>query len=59
MWNFATKIWDVAAGWLLVDEAGGIMTAPEGGPFILEEARYIAAANPTLHAQLLDSSPER
>ncbi len=54
VWNFATKIWDVAAGCLLVEEAGGIITAPEGGPFILEEARYIAAANPTLHAQLLD-----
>jgi myo-inositol-1(or 4)-monophosphatase len=52
LWNFATKIWDVAAGWLLVEEAGGVMTAPEGGPFILEEARFIAAANPTLHGQL-------
>ena len=52
LWNFATKIWDVAAGWLLVEEAGGVMTAPEGGPFILEEARFVAAATPALHGQL-------
>jgi len=52
IWNFATKIWDVAAGVLLVQEAGGVVTAPEGGPFLLEEARYIASANPLLHEQL-------
>ena len=57
LWSFATKIWDVAAGCLFVAEAGGIVTAPEGGPFVLEEARYIAAANPTLHAQFSSSSP--
>jgi myo-inositol-1(or 4)-monophosphatase len=51
-WSYATKIWDVAAGVLLVREAGGIVTSPTGGPFCLEEAHFLAAANPALHAQL-------
>ena len=52
IWNFATKIWDVAAGSLIVSEAGGIITAPDGSPFILEQPRYVAAATPALHGQL-------
>ena len=52
IWNFATKIWDVAAGALIVSEAGGVITDPDGGPFILEQPRYIAAATPALHGQL-------
>ena len=51
-WSFSTHIWDVAAGVLIVREAGGCVTSPDGGPFRLEEADFLAAANPTLHAQL-------
>ena len=51
-WSFCTKIWDVAAGVLLIREAGGVVTSPNGGAFVLEEARYVAAANPQLHAEL-------
>ncbi len=53
-WSFATKIWDVAAGALIVREAGGAITSPEGGDFVLEEARFLAAANRSLHAELLE-----
>jgi myo-inositol-1(or 4)-monophosphatase len=53
LWAMATKIWDVAAGSLLVQEAGGLITAPAGSPFVLEDARFIAAANPGLHGELL------
>ena len=53
-WGYATKIWDVAAGCLLVQEAGGIITAPDGGPFLLEKAQFAAAATPALHRQLLE-----
>jgi myo-inositol-1(or 4)-monophosphatase len=52
LWGLSTKIWDVAAGTLLVEEAGGILTAPDGGPFVLDDARYIAAANPALYPQV-------
>ena len=51
-WSFSTKIWDVAAGVLLVGEAGGTVTSPDGGPFILEDACFLIAANDSLHAEL-------
>jgi myo-inositol-1(or 4)-monophosphatase len=51
-WSFSTKIWDVAASALILREAGGLITSPTGGEFCLEEARFLAAANPGLHAQL-------
>ena len=54
LWSFSNKIWDVIAGYLLVQEAGGIVTAPDGGPFVLEKAQYVAAATPSLHRQLLE-----
>jgi myo-inositol-1(or 4)-monophosphatase len=53
-WSYSTKIWDVAAGALLLREAGGTLTATDGGPFRLEEARFLAAANEPLHRQLLE-----
>jgi myo-inositol-1(or 4)-monophosphatase len=53
-WSYATKIWDVAAGVLIVQEAGGIVTSPSGGPFSLEEPHFLAAANPAIYAQLAE-----
>jgi myo-inositol-1(or 4)-monophosphatase len=52
---WATHIhpWDVAAGVLLVREAGGIVTARDGSPFNLWRPNFLAAAGPSLHAQLL------
>ncbi len=52
-WSYSANIWDVAAGVLIVREAGGLVTSPDGGEFSLEEAHFLAAANPTLHAELL------
>jgi myo-inositol-1(or 4)-monophosphatase len=52
LWGLSTKVWDVAAGALLVQEAGGVLTAPDGGTFVLDDARYIAAANPALYGQV-------
>ena len=51
-WSYSTRIWDVAAGVLIVREAGGCVTSPDGGEFLLEEARFLAAATPELHARL-------
>ena len=31
-WSFSTRIWDMAAGILLVREAGGVASGPLGGP---------------------------
>ena len=51
-WATDTKTWDVAAGVLFVREAGGIVTAIDGGPFDLARPRFIAAATRELHAQV-------
>ena len=51
-WSYCTKIWDVAAGALLVQEAGGCISSPGGGPFELETAQFLAAGTPALHAKL-------
>ena len=44
--------WDVAAGWLLVTEAGGMMTRTTGEPFHLL-AHDVLATNGTIHEELL------
>jgi myo-inositol-1(or 4)-monophosphatase len=54
LWGFSTKIWDIAAGVLLIREAGGVVTSPEGGPIDLGSGRFLASANHELHQQLLD-----
>ncbi|NLF07036.1 MAG: inositol monophosphatase [Pirellulaceae bacterium] len=51
-WSYSTHVWDVAAGVLMIREAGGSVSAADGGPFRLDEAHFLAAANPTLHEKL-------
>lgn len=48
MWGFSTKAWDIAAGILLLQEAGGVIISATGGPVSLEKPRFICAANETL-----------
>jgi myo-inositol-1(or 4)-monophosphatase len=50
-WEFDLHAWDVAAGTLLVREAGGAVTRVDGGPSRLD-ARSILASNGRLHAEL-------
>ena len=50
-WEYDLAPWDLAAGILLVREAGGVVTHPDGGP-ASPEARSILAANPLVHADL-------
>jgi myo-inositol-1(or 4)-monophosphatase len=45
-------IWDVAAGWLIVCEAGGVMTALDGTRFRLDRPQFIAAASEALHREI-------
>ena len=51
-WSYSTKVWDIAAGVLIVREAGGTVTAPDGGALMLESGHFLAAANGPLHAEL-------
>lgn len=52
-WELGLMPWDIAAGVLLVQEAGGIVTDLEGGTRYLETGNVLTA-NPKLHAVMLD-----
>ena len=52
-WEFGLKPWDVAAGALLVSEAGGRVTGTEGQAMDLQEGR-ILATNGQLHQSMLE-----
>lgn len=45
--------WDIAAGALIVREAGGVITARDGSDFNLWEPHFLAAAGTQLHGDLL------
>jgi myo-inositol-1(or 4)-monophosphatase len=47
--------WDVAAGVLLVREAGGIVTSRDGAEFDLWKPDFLAAATGELHSNLLQA----
>lgn len=47
--------WDVAAGVLLVREAGGVVTSYDGDPLDVRAPTGVVAAGPDLHATLLDA----
>lgn len=52
-WERGISPWDVAAGALIVMEAGGTVTDLNGGPFRSDD-RQILASNGFLHSALLD-----
>jgi myo-inositol-1(or 4)-monophosphatase len=52
-WEFKINPWDIAAGVLLVTEAGGQVTAPDGSPLDLF-ARRVVASNGLIQAEMLD-----
>jgi myo-inositol-1(or 4)-monophosphatase len=52
-WERGLGAWDVAAGTLLVAEAGGKITSADGGPVAVRDGS-ICAANHELHPQIQD-----
>jgi myo-inositol-1(or 4)-monophosphatase len=52
-WEWGLAPWDLAAGVLLVTEAGGRVSSPAGGDFRLEDGE-VAASNGRIHAELLE-----
>ena len=48
--------WDVAAGWLMVEEAGGMVTDLAGGPSSLGQSDWLVS-NGRVHAAVLAHSP--
>jgi myo-inositol-1(or 4)-monophosphatase len=53
-WELRLNPWDMAAGYLLVREAGGIVTTAKGEPCPIATTS-LACGNPFMHAWLLDT----
>jgi len=56
-WEFNLHPWDMAAGKLMIQEAGGCVTDMMGQPHLLSSAS-IAASNRLLHLQLIEAFQE-
>lgn len=52
-WALTTKVWDVAAGAILIEEAGGVVCGLDGQPLNAQGGPYVAAANRQLLEQFL------
>ncbi|RLB29581.1 MAG: inositol monophosphatase [Deltaproteobacteria bacterium] len=52
-WELRLQPWDTAAGWLMVEEAGGVVTDLNGKPYSLESPS-IVASNAMIHEELMD-----
>lgn len=52
-WEQGLSAWDIAAGIILVREAGGFVSDFEGGPKMMESGS-VCAANPEIHKKMLD-----
>lgn len=53
-WEQRLSAWDIAAGTLIIREAGGLATDPTGRPLGVEHAEVVAG-NPPIHRWLLES----
>lgn len=52
-WATSVKIWDVAAGLLMVEEAGGTVSRIDGAELDLAKPEFLASANAPLQAEML------
>ena len=53
-WELRMEQWDLAAGVLIVQEAGGVVTGVDGGDDFFEQPCSVLAANPLIHPQVLE-----
>ncbi len=52
-WELKLHPWDYAAGWLMVEEAGGQVTRFDGCPFQMGD-RSILTSNGHIHSAMVD-----
>lgn len=52
-WEQGINAWDIAAAALIVEEAGGVVTTPEGNPDYFKPPHTVLAAAPGIHSQLV------
>ncbi|MCL6699515.1 inositol monophosphatase [Sphingomonas sp. NSE70-1] len=53
-WEQSINAWDIAAGVVIVEEAGGIVTDTLGQPLVLDNGTVLASV-PQLHSELVDA----
>lgn len=53
-WEIRLNAWDVAAGALIAQEAGALVTDVRGGLDFISKPQSVLAANPKLHAKMLE-----
>lgn len=51
-WEYSVHPWDVSAGWLMVEEAGGQVTRIDGKPYQITDTTQTLATNGNLHGAL-------
>jgi myo-inositol-1(or 4)-monophosphatase len=54
-WATSVSAWDVAAGVLIVREAGGVVTDITGNPLEIDRPELVAASSPELHAEVMQT----
>jgi len=52
-WEYKLFSWDMAAARLIVEESGGRVTQPDGGPIAMTEKLSVLASNGLIHDQML------
>jgi myo-inositol-1(or 4)-monophosphatase len=52
-WELGLSPWDTAAGWLLIEEAGGVVTDDRGGSDVFGRG-HVVAGGPAVHRTLLE-----
>ncbi len=53
-WELALKPWDVAAGGLICEEAGAVVTNVAGGADYITPPQSVVSATPGIHARMLE-----
>jgi myo-inositol-1(or 4)-monophosphatase len=59
-WTETVKTWDVAAGIVIAEEAGAVVSRVDGQPLDLADPKIVISATPTLHerfVEMLRSTP--
>lgn len=57
-WEVKLNAWDVAAGALIAQEAGALVTNTQGGEDFLSKPQSVIAANPAIHGKILSGLKE-
>ena len=53
-WTPDECVWDIAAGALLVQEAGGVVTDAKGNPYTIRARSLVASSNAKIHNSILE-----